>query len=318
MDGSIRRPLKVGLLLPDSEAEMVGGGTLRWTGFRALARRAEEVGFDSLWMADHLLWRHDGQPVDGPWECWSVLAGLAEVTERVELGSLVTCTGYRNPALLAKMAATVDEISGGRLTLGLGAGWHEPEYRAFGYPFDARVSRFEEAYAIIRGLLRDGHVDFQGRYHSAQECELRPRATRSQGPPIMVGSTGQRMLGLSATSADLWNGLAWGHREASELRPDLAKVDAACAAAGRDPITLGRTASVLVALPGWEAAALPAFHAMAPLRGSAEELAHTLADYAREGISPLQVLLAPNSLAGVEAFAPVLALLDGLGDVARP
>jgi alkanesulfonate monooxygenase SsuD/methylene tetrahydromethanopterin reductase-like flavin-dependent oxidoreductase (luciferase family) len=305
-----KRPLKIGLLLPDTTAEMAGGGTLRWAGFKAMARRAEEAGFDSLWMADHLLWRFEGLPADGPWEAWSVLAALAEATDRAELGTLVTCTGFRNPALLAKIAATVDEISGGRLILGLGAGWHEPEYRAFGYPFDHRVSRFEEAFAIVRGLLRDGRVDCEGAFYSARDCELIPRGPRPQGPPLMIGSTGARMLRLTAEHADLWNGLAWGHAGAADLRPDLAKVDAACAVVGRDPATLGRTASVMVALPGWEAAALPMFHQVPGLTGTPEALADVLRGYAKEGISHLQVLLAPNSLAGVEAFAPVLGLLD--------
>ena len=304
------RPFKVGLLLPDTEAEMVGGGTLRWEGFRAMARRAEEVGFDSLWMADHLLWRSPGQPDDGPWECWSVLTGLAEATERIELGSLVTATGYRNPALLAKIAATVDEISGGRLTLGLGAGWQEPEYRAFGYPFDHRVDRFEEALTIIRGLLRDGHVDFDGTYYQARDCELRPRSVRRGGPPILIGATGERMLALTAAHADLWNTVAWGHEDVTQMVPDLARLDAACEAAGRDPATLGRTASINVAFPGWETAALPIFHMMPARRGSPEELAEVLREYARVGFSHVQVLLAPNSVAGVEAFAPVLELLD--------
>ena len=121
----------------------------------AMARRAEEVGFDSVWTIDHInLPSLGGGPQKGVWECWSLLAALAACTSRVELGPLVTPTSFRNPALLAKMADTVEEISGGRLILGLGAGWHEPEYRAMGLPYDHRVSRFEEALTIIHGLLR--------------------------------------------------------------------------------------------------------------------------------------------------------------------
>ncbi|CAA9554442.1 MAG: hypothetical protein AVDCRST_MAG88-995, partial [uncultured Thermomicrobiales bacterium] len=153
--------LKVGLHLPIGEG-MLQGRTPRWSDIAALARRAEEVGFDSLWIPDHLLFRTAPGESVGVWECWSLLAALAAVTVRVELGPVVSCAGFRNPALLAKMAETVDEISGGRIILGLGAGWHEPEYDAFGYPFDHRASRFEEAFTIIRALLQEGHVDFAG------------------------------------------------------------------------------------------------------------------------------------------------------------
>ena len=169
------RPLKVGLILPDTEREM-GGATASWSDLAAMARMAEDLGFDSIWNADHLIYRFPGKEVQGPWESWSLLAALAAVTSRVEIGPLVSCTSFRNPALLAKIADTVDEISGGRLVLGLGAGWHEPEYIAFGYPFDHRVSRFAEAIAIIHGLLRTGHVDFDG--HVLQRARLRVAAAR--------------------------------------------------------------------------------------------------------------------------------------------
>jgi alkanesulfonate monooxygenase SsuD/methylene tetrahydromethanopterin reductase-like flavin-dependent oxidoreductase (luciferase family) len=160
------RPLQIGIMLPDTEREMAGGSA-RWADLLAMARTAEGCGFDSLWVSDHLIFRFEGKEPQGVWECWSLLSALAASTSRVELGPLVSATSFRNPALLAKIAATVDEIAGGRLVLGLGAGWHEPEYAAFGYPFDHRVSRFEEALAIVRGLLRDGRVDFAGDYYTA-------------------------------------------------------------------------------------------------------------------------------------------------------
>src|SRR3712207_2979464 len=169
------RPLKVGLHLPETER------IAPWSDLAAMCRLAEDVGFDSIWVPDHLLYFFPGEEPRGPWECWSILSAVAAVTHRVEIGPLVLCTNFRNPALIAKMADTVDEISGGRLILGLGAGWHEPEYRAFGFPFDHRASRFEEGIRIIHGLLRDGRVDFSGRYYQAQECELRPRGPPRQG-----------------------------------------------------------------------------------------------------------------------------------------
>ena len=164
--------LKVGLLL--SVAEGSAGG--RWTNLKAMAQHAEAAGFDSLWIADHfMIPGGSDEPPHGRWECWSILSSLAAVTTRIELGTLVTCTSFRNPALLAKMLDTVEEISDGRLILGLGAGYYEPEYRAFGFPFDHRLDRFEEALQIVHGLLRNGAIDFQGRYYEARDCELRPR-----------------------------------------------------------------------------------------------------------------------------------------------
>ena len=311
MAQTTQRPLKVGLALPDSEGYF-DGGTARWSDLAAIARRAEEVGFDSLWVQDHLLFRYPDQEPEGPWESFSLLAALAAITSRVELGTLVTCVSYRNPALTAKIADTIDEISGGRLILGLGAGWHEPEYRAFGYPFDHRYSRFEEALTIIHGLLRDGRIDFAGKYHQARECELRPRGPRPHGPPIMLGTMGERMLRLTARFADSWN--AWFTRTGNSpagVAPLRVKVDAACAEVGRDPATLERTVAILVDLTGGSGVPRSLSSGEVPaLTGSPEELADTLRAFAREGIAHVQAHVAPMTLAGVERFAPVLELLD--------
>jgi alkanesulfonate monooxygenase SsuD/methylene tetrahydromethanopterin reductase-like flavin-dependent oxidoreductase (luciferase family) len=152
------------------------------------------------------------------------------VTRQIALGPLVSCTSYRNPALLAKMADTVDEISGGRLILGLGAGWCESEYQAFGYPFDHRASRFEEAAQIIQALLHEGRVDFVGDYYQAQGCELRPRGPQARRLPIMVAAHGPRMLRAAAQHADIWN-TEW--LVPTDLPPVLADVDTACTAIGR-------------------------------------------------------------------------------------
>ncbi|HLL49059.1 MAG TPA: LLM class flavin-dependent oxidoreductase [Thermomicrobiales bacterium] len=308
-DGSARvvrnRPLKVGLILPDTEREM-GGETARWSDLADMARMAEDLGFDSIWNADHLIYRFPGKEVQGPWESWSLLAALAAVTTRVEIGPLVSCTSFRNPGLLAKIADTVDEISGGRLVLGLGAGWHEPEYIAFDYPFDHRVSHFAEAIAIIHGLLRNGHVDFEGTYYSAIDCELRPRGRRSDGPPIMIGSTAPRMLSLLARYGDIWN--AWARQTLEELAEDRQKVDAAMEEAGRDPATVERTVSLLVDLP--TATGRPSEEKMGLKPREPEELAAHLASYAHAGISHVQLMLDPNTPAGIEWAARSVELLD--------
>ena len=171
--------LKVGLQLPQIEG-MRGDGVRRWSELHEMAAVAEEIGLDSLWISDHLHYRLEGEETGrGCWEVWSLLSALAACTSRVELGTLVLALGWRNPALLAKMADTVDEISDGRLILGLGAGYHRYEYDQFGFPFDHRVSRFEEGIQIIHGLLRDGAVDFAGRFYSARDCELKPRGPRA-------------------------------------------------------------------------------------------------------------------------------------------
>lgn len=307
------RPLKIGFALPDSEG-LMEGGTARWSDLKDMARRAEEVGFDSLWVQDHLLFRLEGQAqeTEGPWESFSLLAALAAITERVELGTLVTCTSFRNPALTAKIADTIDEISGGRVILGLGAGWHEPEYRAFGFPFDHRVSRFEEALTIIAGLLRHGEIDFEGRYYAARECELRPRGPRPRGLPLMLGSTSPRMLGLAARHADSWNAYFTriGNR-ASGVPAVREIVDAACVEAGRDPATLERTVAAFVDYSGTAGGTSSMNPAGTPaMRGTAEEIAEEMRAYAREGISHVQMHLEPATPAGIEQFGRVLDALD--------
>lgn len=305
-----QRPLKIGLVLPNGEG-MLDGRTARWDDFRAYARLAEDAGFDALWTLDHLLVRSAAAPPVGFRDCWTLLSALAGVTSRIRLGTLVTCTGYRNPVVLANMAATLDEVSGGRLVLGLGAGNDEDEHRTLGVPFDHRIGRFAEALAIVAPLLRDGRVDFAGEWYAARDAELRVRGPRPGGPPLLIGSFGQgpRMLSLVAEYADFWNaGLAFGRSHPDQIPPLRAAIDAACLARSRAPATLARTVAVRVAL-GSEAVPV-LFPGEEPLRGSPDDVAEALRAFAQEGIDEVQVWLAPNSLAAIEAFAPVLALLD--------
>lgn len=300
------RPLRAGVQLPEVERDV------RWPELRDMARAAERAGFDSVWVGDHLLYRDPGMPPRGPWEAWSVLAALAAVTERVQLGPLVASASFHNPAVLAKKAATVDEISGGRLILGLGAGWNEPEYRAFGLPFDHRVDRFEEAFAIVRGLLRNGEVDFQGRYHTARDCLLVPRGPRPQGPPIMVGTTGERMLRIAAAHADSWNAwFSWYGNRASGIPALRERVDAACREVGREPATLERTVAVLVQLERGEVTRRGGPEEDAPpLSGTPDELAAELRAFAAEGISHVQLVLHPITVESIERLTPMLEALD--------
>ena len=320
MPKELARPLKVGLLLPIAE-ETMAGATPRWNDLKAIARLAEAGGFDSLWVADHLIMDFTayGIPAEtraGWWDCWSILAALAAVTTEVELGTIVACVGFRNPALLAKMADTIDEISGGRLILGLGAGYHEPEHRAFGYPFDHLVGRFEEALQIIHPLLRKGAVDFHGKYHQATECELRPRASRSAGPPILIGRRGRIGRECCASVPNMPStGTSFGQirwlifcRRCKRLMPPAPR-------RGRDPATLRRSVAMAVVLPAAEQQRTTENWARylfrrPPATGTVEQLADHLRTYAQKGIDHVQLWIEPFTMSGIEAFLPVLEILD--------
>jgi probable F420-dependent oxidoreductase len=270
--------MKVGFIIPMGEDGETGQSP-RYADIRALSLQAEEAGFDSVWVYDHLLYRFPERETMGVWECWSVLSALAEATERVEIGTLVMPVSWRNPALLAKMATTVDEISNGRLILGLGTGVHEPEFEAFGYPHDHLASRFEEGIQVIRTLLKEGKVDFRGKYVSAPECEIRPRGPRPEGPPILVASNGERMLRLTAQYADMWNTAWFGPVEDAAERRE--RFERACREAGRDPATIETTIGVHCAVPfeGVE------FDPAKALTGSPEEIAAGLRAYVASGVS---------------------------------
>jgi alkanesulfonate monooxygenase SsuD/methylene tetrahydromethanopterin reductase-like flavin-dependent oxidoreductase (luciferase family) len=241
------------------------------------------------------------------------MGAIAGVTSRIAFGPLVACTNFHNPALLAKQAATLDEIGGGRFVLGLGAGWNAEEFRAFGFPFDHRIDRFEEAFTIIRTLLREGAIDFDGRYYQARDCELLPRPARIGGPPLMIGSKGPRMLAITLPYVDSWN--VWftdtGNR-ASGVPALRQLVDEACVTVGRDPAAVERTVAVQVRMPGGtgrlqgsgEDSVVPA------LEGDAPTIADELRAYARAGIAEVQLVVDPIDRPSIEGLVPVLRELD--------
>ena len=289
--------MKIGLMLALGESEAGG-----WTNLRALALAAEEHGLDSVWGADHLIFRDRGE-TEGIHECWTVLTAIAAITERVEIGPMVLALPFRNPALTAKMAAELDEVSGGRLILGLGCGWHEPEFDAFGYPFDHRVSRFEEGMRILAPLLREGAVTFEGEYHRAVDAELLPRPIRPNGPPILIAGKQPRMLGLVAEYADQWNAAWFGPPAgADELRKRITNLRAALDEAGRDPATLEMTAGIFVAFDGADDAPKTA------IRGTIEEVAEELAGYAELDVRHLITHLWPRTPDAVRQLAEAAAL----------
>lgn len=282
------------------------GRPLPFGHLRAMAIAADEAGLDSVWAADHLIFRDEERY--GIHECWTVLSAVAAVTRHVQIGPLVLALPFRNPALVAKMATTLDEVSGGRVVLGVGCGWHEPEFRAFGYPFDRRVARFAEALSILVPLLRTGRVDVVGRWHAARDAELLPRGPRPTGPPILIAGKGPRMLRLVARYGDSWNAAWYGQPDAAtELDARLARLREACAAEGRDPATLDLTAGVLVNFPQLPAGEEPDERAMA---GTPDEVGRWLAGYRERGIGHLIVHLWPRT-------PDAVALLGEAAHVAR-
>ncbi|HEY3291369.1 MAG TPA: LLM class flavin-dependent oxidoreductase [Anaerolineae bacterium] len=296
--------MKIGVALPTLEnAETRRAPT--YEELKRMALQIEAAGFDSLWLFDHLLYsRWENAPRLGVWDSWSILPALAEATHRIELGTLVTCVQFRNPALLAKMAASLDEISDGRFTLGIGAGWHEPEFTAFGVPYDHRVSRFEEAIQIIGPLLRTGRVDFNGVYYQAHDCEIRPRNVTTHKIPLMVGGTGPRMLELTARYADLWN---TGYvSEMPTLADRRATLDIACGKVGRRPESIGITVHLPIVFE--DIAPAPPFLSEY-LQAKPDVIATRLGAYSHAGVVHVMLELFPGGMDSVEKliqFAPML------------
>jgi alkanesulfonate monooxygenase SsuD/methylene tetrahydromethanopterin reductase-like flavin-dependent oxidoreductase (luciferase family) len=293
--------VEIGIVLPMAEADDPGAGA--WSQIRRLALLAEAGGIDSLWVYDHLLFRTPGEPDGGIHEAWTLLAALAAVTDRAELGTIVLGTGFRPPALTAKMAATLDEVAGGRLILGLGTGWYEPEYRAFGYPFDHRAGRFEEALEIIVPLLRGDHVTVKGRWHEADDAVLippPPRPARLPGRmPVLIAAKGERVLRLTARWADAWN-TAWFGLPDERFRGRRDDLHRACEAEGRDPATLEVTAGVMV-----KDGAKAEEAALAP---DASTVARAFDAWREEGVGHLQLALEPADERAVEVVLEARAL----------
>ncbi|MCZ7534282.1 MAG: LLM class flavin-dependent oxidoreductase [Acidimicrobiia bacterium] len=299
------RPLRVGVQLPEVER------FVPWPEYRDMAMAAEAVGFDSIWVGDHLLYRQPEGP-SGPWEAWSMLAALATVTDVVRLGPLVAATSFHNPAMLAKKATTVDEISNGRLILGLGAGWNRTEYDAYGFPYDRRASRFEEAFTIIRTLLTAGEIDFDGEFYQLSDCVLVPPA-RPGGIPLMIGSEGPRMLAAALSHVQIWNGWhAWYGNTPQGAAELNAKVDAACDSSGVDRGAIERTVTILVGGPGGSnrPQGSPNRASSHPLVGSPEKIAIELTKFHDVGIHEVQLVVDPITVESIKWLGSVLTKLD--------
>jgi probable F420-dependent oxidoreductase len=271
--------MKVGVALPLSDQ---GQGVPGWQRLAALAQHAEAGGIDSLWVFDHLLYPANDEPESGPYEAWTALTAVAAVTSRVEVGSLVLATAFREPALLAKMAATADVVADGRLILGLGCGWLRSEFDAFGFPFDHRVDRFEESLSIIDPLLRGERVTFDGRWHRTSDAVLLPPPARR--PTILIGAKGPRMLRLTARHADAWNTIWFGLPDDS-FRQRRAALREACEAEDRDPDSIQVTVGLVV-----EGGPEAPRYAVQPDAGAVSD---ALRAWAAEGVAHVQIVAPP-------------------------
>lgn len=284
-----RREMSFGLMLPVREYTM-GGDTPRFADLVNISQVARQGGFEALWFGDHLSYEHDGETV-GTWEAFTMMAGLAAAVPDINIGPLVTSAGYRNAGLIAKMTESIDEISGGRFVLGIGAGWAKPEYDQFGLPYDHRASRFEESIAIIHDLLRTGESTFEGRFMRTEGAVNKPRGPRSHGAPILIGSNGERMVHSVAKYADAWNS-DW-QASPSDYPPLFARLDAACDAIGRPRESLIKTGSVRFGPDH-----------------TREQMVEYITAVRELGLKHLVVGLEPRTAETVEAFAEIIAATD--------
>lgn len=303
--------MRIGLNLPTWPLR--DGSYATWPEMRALAREAEALGVDALWVPDHLLRETPGRGVFGFHECWTILVAAAEATSRIEIGSFIACAGFRNPALLAKMAMTLDEVSGGRLVLGLGSGVPErdPSWRSFGFDAARPMARYAETAEVVTRLLREeGPLTFEGELVRTAGADLLPRGPRPTGIPVLMAGAGAKTMRIAARFADLVN-VNRPIASAEDARAVVADVRAACEAVGRDAATLRVTGwarlaidedGIAVAKPGW-------------LAGDPGAVAETVAAIEAEGVEALALYSGaagdPSPLpaltrATLDAFAPFL------------
>jgi alkanesulfonate monooxygenase SsuD/methylene tetrahydromethanopterin reductase-like flavin-dependent oxidoreductase (luciferase family) len=298
------RAFEIGIVLPLMQfgPDRV---TARWPDIRDMARRAEAIGFDTIWTPDELLWRAKEGPPQGVWEGVSMAGAVAAVTSKTTVGTWVMSALHRNPGIIAKAAETLDEISGGRFVFGLGAGHVWPgQAHTFGLPEDHVFDRFEEALQVIVPLLRGGHADFEGTWHAARDLPQRPVGPRPNGIPILIGGNGPRGQRAAARHADIYSCYVEERAHIDEVAPRLASLDVICAELSRDPSTLGRSVGVLVnpMLPGGTRPDV--------LSGQADEIADAFRSFRDGGFTRLEIMFSPGTMAAMDALAPVLELLD--------
>ena len=293
----LKHETTLGLMIPVSQRH-VFPETPHYADILNIAEHASSSGFEVLWIADHFSFPDGNGGLRGAWDAWTLMAALAAKVQDVHIGPMVACTAYRNPGVIAKMTEMIDEISGGRFILGLGAGWQEDEYRQFGIQFEPRFSQFEEAFAIITGLLRDGEADVQGAFYQANAAKNLPRGPRPHGAPILIGSSGNKMLRLLARHADAWNTGWYGSTEG--IPEKIAALNAACEAEGRDPETVVKTIGISIAMEGYTG------NRPNPLEGDADAQLAFLHELKDLGFRHMVVGLDPCTQETIAAFQPVV------------
>ena len=274
--------------------------TTHWPAIRDFAQGAEEIGFDTIWTPDELVW-FSGETPQGFWDGVSIAGAVAAVTERAKVGTWVMSALHRNPGIIAKTAETLDDISGGRFVFGLGAGHEWPgQARAFGLPEDKIFARFDEALEIIVPLLRAGQASFEGQFHAARDLPQRPRGPRPGAIPLLLGGNGPKGQRAAVRFADIYSCYIEEHASAEEVAPRLASLEAICAELGRDPASIGR--SVGVSVRPLE----PAGFSPSALSGSAEEIADAVRSFRDAGFTQLEFMAGPGTMEMLDALAPVV------------
>lgn len=296
-----------GLVLPMFERP-VDGVKPTWAEISAQAERAEELGFDTVWTADEIVWRFPDWP--GPrgwWECLTMTGAVVASTSTIQVGTWVMSALHRNPGMVVSAAETLDEISGGRFVLGLGAGHLGGGAKDFGYPPDKTVSRYAEALEIIVPLLRGESVTFKGEFHHADGAEVRPRGPRPGQVPLMLGGHSPRTMTLAATHADTWSAFATTSSLPGAFGTMIEQLDRICEGINRDPASIGRSVGVFVE-PG-DAKLAEAIGFGVAIAGSTDQITETIAGFADVGVTRVEIVPYPNTIDTLEQLAPVLAAL---------
>ena len=303
------RSFEIGVVLPIAQYG-ADRETPRWSVVREMAVQAESMGFDTVWIPDELLWQTEDGPPRGVWEGVAMAGAVAAVTSQVTVGTWVLSALHRNPGITAKVAETLDEISGGRFLFGLGAGHEWPgQARAFGLPEDRIFGRFDEALQIIIPLLREGRADFEGTWHAARNLQHRPVGPRPGKIPLLIGGNGPKGQRHAALHADIYSCYVEERAHPDEVAPRLISLDAICTEVGRDPASIGRSVGVAVR-PLEPAGVRPDV-----ISGSAEEIATAFRSFRDVGFTRLEIMLGPGTMEAFEALGPVLERLEAAGNV---